>query len=76
VGGQATNLEIYAKDLINTRRLLASIYVETTGQSIEKIERDMERDYHMTAQEAVAYGICDSVMSRQSREITPSKPTP
>jgi len=76
VGGQATDLEIYAKDLINTRRLLASIYVETTGQSIEKIERDMERDYHMTAQEAVAYGICDSVMSRQSREITPSKPTP
>jgi len=76
VGGQATDLEIYAKDLINTRRQLANIYVETTGQPLEKIERDMERDYHMTAPEAVAYGICDVVMSRQTRETTPPKTTP
>ena len=74
VGGQATDLEIYAKDLINTRRLLANIYVETTGQPLEKVERDMERDYHMTAQEAVAYGICDVVMNRQTRETPPTKP--
>jgi ATP-dependent Clp protease, protease subunit len=74
VGGQATDLEIYAKDLINTRRLLAGIYVETTGQSVEKIERDMERDYHMTAQEAVTYGIVDSVISRQTREASAPKP--
>jgi ATP-dependent Clp protease, protease subunit len=74
VGGQATDLEIYAKDLINTRRVLANIYVETTGQPVDKIERDMERDYHMTAQEAVAYGICDFVFSRQTRE--PSAPKP
>jgi len=76
VGGQATDLEIYAKDLINTRRQLANIYVETTGQPIEKIERDMERDYHMTAPEAVAYGICDVVMNWQTRETAPPKPTP
>jgi len=75
VGGQATDLEIYAKDLINTRRILANIYVETTGQPIDKIERDMERDYHMTAPEAVAYGICDLVFSRQNREV-PSPPKP
>jgi ATP-dependent Clp protease, protease subunit len=75
VGGQATDLEIYAKDLINTRRVLANIYVETTGQPIDKIERDMERDYHMTAPEAVAYGICDSVISRQTREASAPKPT-
>ena len=75
VGGQATDLEIYAKDLINTRRLLANIYVETTGQPVEKIERDMERDYHMTAVEAVAYGIVDSVINRQTREASaPPKP--
>jgi ATP-dependent Clp protease protease subunit len=76
VGGQATDLEIYAKDLINTRRQLANIYVETTGQPLDKIERDMERDYHMTAPEAVAYGICDVVMNRQTRETAPPKPTP
>jgi len=74
VGGQATDLEIYAKDLINTRRLLANIYVETTGQPIDKIERDMERDYHMTAREAVEYGIVDSVFSRQSRDGSAPKP--
>jgi ATP-dependent Clp protease, protease subunit len=74
VGGQATDLEIYAKDLINTRRLLANIYVETTGQPLDKIERDMERDYHMTAPEAVAYGICDVVMNRQTRETPTPKP--
>ena len=74
VGGQATDLEIYAKDLINTRRVLANIYVETTGQPIDKIERDMERDYHMTAPEAVAYGICDAVFTRQTQPAAP-KPT-
>jgi ATP-dependent Clp protease protease subunit len=75
VGGQATDLEIYAKDLINTRRVLANIYVETTGQPIDKIERDMERDYHMTAPEAVAYGICDAVFSRQTHASAAPKPT-
>lgn len=74
VGGQATDLEIYAKDLINTRRLLANIYVETTGQPLEKIERDMERDYHMTAPEAVAYGIVDAVFSRPTRDGLAPKP--
>lgn len=76
VGGQATDLEIYAKDLINTRRVLANIYVETTGQPVDKIERDMERDYHMTAPEAVTYGICDAVFSRQTQEAASPKPAP
>ncbi len=75
IGGQATDIEIYAKDLTATRRRLAEIYVATTGQPIERIERDMERDYHLTAEEAVEYGLVDSVMSRQSREGLTSKPT-
>jgi ATP-dependent Clp protease, protease subunit len=74
IGGQATDLEIYARDLINTRRLLTNIYVETTGQPAERIERDMERDYYLTASEAVDYGLVDQVISRQSREATPPKP--
>ncbi|HEV2037893.1 MAG TPA: ATP-dependent Clp protease proteolytic subunit [Candidatus Eremiobacteraceae bacterium] len=74
VGGQATDLEIYARDLINTRKLLAGIYVQTTGQSHERVDRDMDRDYHLTAQEAVAYGLVDSVISRQSREASGPKP--
>jgi len=74
IGGQATDLEIYARDLINTRRLLTNIYVETTGQPAERIERDMERDYYLTASEAVDYGLVDTVINRQSREATLTKP--
>lgn len=74
VGGQATDLEIYARDLLNTRKLLANIYVQTTGQPLERIERDMDRDYYLTATEAVEYGLVDSVISRQSREASAPKP--
>jgi ATP-dependent Clp protease protease subunit len=75
IGGQATDIEIYARDLTATRRRLAEIYVATTKQSIERIERDMERDYHLTAEEAVEYGLVDSIMSRQSRVDLTAKPT-
>ena len=75
IGGQATDIEIYARDLTATRRRLAEIYVATTKQSIERIERDMERDYHLTAEEAVEYGLVDSVISRQSRADMMPKPT-
>jgi ATP-dependent Clp protease, protease subunit len=75
IGGQATDIEIYARDLTATRRRLAEIYVATTHQTLERIERDMERDYHLTAQEAVEYGLVDSVISRQSREALVPKPT-
>ncbi len=75
MGGQATDLEIHARDLIKSRRVLADIYVETTGQTLERIERDLERDYIMTADEAVTYGIVDSVISRESRAASAPKPS-
>lgn len=78
LGGQATDLEIHARDLIKSRRVLADIYVETTGQTLEKIERDLERDYILTAPEAVEYGIVDSVITKASREAqaaSASKPS-
>ena len=74
IGGQATDIEIYARDLTATRRRLAEIYVATTKQTIERIERDMERDYHLTAEEAVEYGLVDSVISKQSRADMMPKP--
>jgi ATP-dependent Clp protease protease subunit len=74
VGGQATDLEIYARDLLNTRRILATIYVQCTGQPLERIERDIDRDYHLSAEEAVAYGLVDAVINRQSREAATVKP--
>ena len=65
VGGQATDLEIYAKDLINTRRQLANIYVETTGQPLEKIEDDTRRNFWLSAEEAKKYGIVGKVIKEQ-----------
>lgn len=67
VGGQATDIEITARDLIATRRIVAGIYESTTGQSLERILRDLERDYHMTASEAQAYGVVDAILDVKSR---------
>ncbi|HEY0396322.1 MAG TPA: ATP-dependent Clp protease proteolytic subunit [Candidatus Elarobacter sp.] len=77
VGGQATDIEIHARDLIATRRSLAGIYEETTGKSVEQVLKDIERDYYMTAQEALDYGIVDHVFSKETRTVTPnSSPSP
>jgi ATP-dependent Clp protease, protease subunit len=75
VGGQATDIEIHARDLIATRRILASIYEQTTKQPIDKVLKDIERDYYMTAQEAVEYGIVDQVFSKDSRSVSPNSPS-
>jgi ATP-dependent Clp protease protease subunit len=63
-GGQASDIEIHARELIRTKRRLNEILAEATGQSLEKIERDTDRDYIMGAQEAVEYGVVDRVISR------------
>jgi len=77
VGGQATDIEIHARDLIATRRSLAGIYEQTTGKPVEQVLKDIERDYYMTAQEALDYGIVDHVFSRDTRTVTPnSSPSP
>ena len=67
VGGQATEIEIHARELIATRRVLAELYAERTGKPVEKILSDLERDFHMTAQEALEYGIIDRVVTTESR---------
>lgn len=77
VGGQATDVEIHARELVATRRKLAEIYETTTGKSLEKVLQDIERDYFMTAEEAKEYGIIDSVVSKEQRVITPlTQPSP
>jgi ATP-dependent Clp protease protease subunit len=63
-GGQASDIEIHARELIRTKRRLNEILAETTGQSFEKIEHDTDRDYIMGAEEAVEYGVVDRVVSR------------
>jgi len=61
--GQATEIKIVAEHIIKTREKLNRILAANTGQPIEAIERDTERDYYMTAEEAKAYGLIDEVIS-------------
>ncbi len=72
IGGQATDIEIHARELIATRRLLAEIYQQRTGKPVEDVLRDLERDYYMSATEAQAYGIIDRVLVRENRVGTPT----
>lgn len=64
--GQATDIEIHTQWLLNTKRKLNKIYSERTGQPIEKIEKDMERDFFMSAKEAKDYGIIDKILLKAS----------
>ena len=75
VGGQATDIEIHARDLIATRRTLAGIYEETTKKHIDQILKDIERDFYMTSQEAMDYGLVDSIIKKDNRVVTPSSTT-
>ncbi|WP_286904057.1 ATP-dependent Clp endopeptidase proteolytic subunit ClpP [Clostridium sp. UBA1652] len=62
--GQATDIKIHADWLLKTKAKLNRIYSERTGQPLERIEQDMERDYYMTAEEAFKYGIVDKVLNK------------
>lgn len=62
--GQATDIKIHTEWLLRTKGKLNKIYSERTGQPIEIIERDMERDFYMSADEAKNYGIIDKVLSK------------
>ena len=75
LGGQATDVEIHARDLIATRRQLAGIYETTVGKPIDVILKDIERDYYMTAEEAKAYGIVDEVITKENRTVSANAPT-
>ena len=63
--GQASDIEIHARDILKTRDQLNRIMAHNTGQTVEKIERDTERDYFMFAEEAQAYGVVDQVISKR-----------
>jgi len=63
--GQATDIEIHAREILKTREQLNRILAERTGQSLEKIQNDTERDYFMSAQEAQTYGLIDQVLEKR-----------
>lgn len=68
VGGQATDVEIQAREIIKMRQRLNQIFAEATGKSLEQIKKDTDRDFWMSAQEAVEYGLVSKIV-RNRNEI-------
>ena len=66
ISGQATEIKIHADHMIRTREKLNKLLSEKTGQPIERINQDTERDHYMTAQEALEYGLIDGIMDKRA----------
>ncbi len=65
--GQQTEIQIAAEEILKTRKMINGILAENSGQPIEQIERDTERDHYLTAQEAVDYGLLDVIMENSAK---------
>src|SRR6201997_4130736 len=65
LGGQAADIDIHAREILRTREILNNILADATGHPVEKISRDVDRDYIMDARQAVDYRIVDRVISRR-----------
>jgi ATP-dependent Clp protease protease subunit len=63
--GQSSDIEIHAREVLALRARVDEIYAEHTGQSVERVHADMERDRYFTAEEAVAYGLVDRVIPKR-----------
>jgi ATP-dependent Clp protease protease subunit len=67
--GQATDIEIHAREILRLKRMLNEYLAKHTGQPIEKIEADTERDYFMSAEEAKEYGLIDKVIYKRGENV-------
>jgi ATP-dependent Clp protease protease subunit len=64
--GQATDVEIQAKEILRLREMLNEILAQHTGQSKDKIKQDTERDFYMSPQEALEYGVIDNILNKRT----------
>jgi ATP-dependent Clp protease protease subunit len=64
VSGQAVDIGIQARELVRIKRLIVQYFAEHAGKSAEEVERDLERDFYMSAEEALQYGIIDKILKR------------
>jgi len=71
IGGQATDIDLFAKEILEMRKVLNDLLAKQTGQSIETIQRDVERDYVLRAQQAVEYGIVDKIITNTPKTLKP-----
>ena len=65
ISGQQTDIQIHADQMLKTREKINKIISETTGKSIEQVQKDTERDHYLTAQEALEYGLIDGIMDKR-----------
>lgn len=70
VQGQALDIGIQSKEIIRLKKMTIDIFARHTGENIEKVASDMERDFYMSADDAVAYGIADSILRREKNGKT------
>lgn len=68
VGGQVSDIEIQAHEILKTREVINQILAEHTGQDLERIAKDTDRDFYMNAEEAKNYGVVDDILSKQKTE--------
>jgi ATP-dependent Clp protease protease subunit len=68
-GGQASDIDILAREILHTREVINGIIQKHTGQSMERIKRDTDRDFYLSAEEAVEYGIIDEVLAPTEKKL-------
>jgi ATP-dependent Clp protease protease subunit len=69
LGGQVSDVEIHARELVRTKQRMNELYSQMTGQPVEKIERDTDRDYMLGPEEALEYGVIDRVVNRPGETV-------
>ena len=69
VGGQVSDIEIQANEIVKTREALNEVLAQHTGQSVDKIAKDTDRDFYMNAAEAKEYGVVDDILTRPPMEV-------
>jgi len=68
VGGQVSDIEIQAKEIIETREVLNQLLASHTGQDVERIAKDTQRDHYLSSDEAQKYGLVDEVLKRTPKD--------
>jgi ATP-dependent Clp protease protease subunit len=74
VGGQAVDIEIHAREIIRQRRLVDEILARHTGQPVEKVSNDTDRDFILTAEEAKGYGVIDDILTQRTPTLAAFRP--
>ncbi len=67
LAGQATDIDIYAKEILRMREILNGVLADATGQAVDRIARDVDRDYIMESQPALDYGMIDKIISKREK---------